>query len=362
MVVYASAGKGHTRAAEAIYGYLQEFCPQCHPEIADILDKASPLFRASYHWGYALLVNRAQFLWRVFFWITHTRTLRFATRRISQFLNWLNTRRFAAFLTEENFDTVISTHFLPAEICSHLKAKGRIGSRLITLITDFGVHDFWRSAQTDLYLVASEFTKVSLLAGGVDYRRIRVMGLPADKKFFTVFDRGLLAKKIGLDSQRFTVLICTGSFGIGKIERLVEELAGEAQVLVVTANNKALYSKLTAKRLSGVLVYGFTDNISELMAVSDIMIAKPGGMTIAECLAMELVPFFITAIYGQEVENVRCLSRLGIGVDCRGLSPAEIKEIILGFRNQPESLKALKENHQRLNRRFLVEEFCDALC
>jgi processive 1,2-diacylglycerol beta-glucosyltransferase len=188
------------------------------------------------------------------------------------------------------------------------------------------------------------------------------MGLPADKKFFTVFDRGLLAKKIGLDSQRFTVLICTGSFGIGKIERLVEELAGEAQVLVVTANNKALYSKLTAKRLSGVLVYGFTDNISELMAVSDIMIAKPGGMTIAECLAMELVPFFITAIYGQEVENVRCLSRLGIGVDCRGLSPAEIKEIILGFRNQPESLKALKENHQRLNRRFLVEEFCDALC
>ncbi|MCX5713438.1 MAG: glycosyltransferase [Candidatus Omnitrophica bacterium] len=362
IVVYASAGKGHTRAAEAIYGYLKECRPDCNPEILDILDKSSLLFRASYHWGYSLLVNRAQFLWRISFWVTHTKALRFITRAISLFLNKLDTKRFAAYLIKENFDVVISTHFLPSEICAYLKAKGKIKARLVTVITDFGVHDFWRCAQTDLYVVASEFTKAKLLSENVSHKRIKVLGLPADKRFSGVFNREASAKELGLDSSKFTILICTGSFGIGGIEKVVEELLGQAQILVVTANNKSLYARLLARKLPGVSVYSFVNNIEKLMAVSDIMIAKPGGMTIAECLAMEIIPLFITAIYGQELENIKVLRLLKIGVDCRGLSPREIKEIILDLKTHPEKLDALKANHKKLNRRFLVEEFCDAVC
>ncbi len=362
IVVYASAGKGHTTAAEAIYGYLKECRPDEHVEILDILDKSSLLFSLSYHWGYAFLVNRAQFLWRVSFWITHTKAIRFATRSLSQFLNRLDTRRFSRLLIKENFDVVISTHFLPSEICAYLKAKGKINSKLVTVITDFGVHDFWRCAQTDLYIVASEFTKVWLLSENVLHKSIKVLGLPADKKFFPAFNRETLAKKLGLDSRKFTVLVCTGSFGIGKIEKVVDELAGHVQVLVVSANNKGLYSRLLAKKFPGVFVYGFVNNIEELMGVSDIMIAKPGGMTIAECLSMDVVALFITAIYGQEVENINVLSRLKIGVDCRHLRPEKIKEIILDFKVHPEKIKNLRENHKKLNRKFRVEEFCNAVC
>ncbi|MCX5696501.1 MAG: glycosyltransferase [Candidatus Omnitrophica bacterium] len=362
IVVYASAGKGHTTAAQAIYGYLKDCRPGEHVEILDILDKSSLLFNVSYHWGYTFLVNRAQFLWQILFWITHTRSLRFATRKISKFLNRLNTRRFSAFLIKENFDVVISTHFLPSEICAYLKSKRKISSKLVTVITDFGVHDFWRCAQTDLYVVASEFTKALLLSENVQYKSIKVLGLPADKKFFPAFNRDVLAKKLGLDSHKFTVLVCTGSFGIGKIEKVVEELSGEAQVLVVSANNKGLYSRLWARKFPGVFVYSFVNNIEELMGVSDIMIAKPGGMTISECLCMEIVPLFITAIYGQEVENINVLRRLNIGVDCRHLSPEKIKEIILDFKAHPEKIDSLRENHKKLNRKFRVEEFCNAVC
>ena len=77
---------------------------------------------------------------------------------------------------------------------------------------------------------------------------------------------------------------------------------------------------------------------------------------------MELVPLFITAIYGQEVENLRCLSRLKIGLDCRGFSPGQIKEVIFELKDRPDKLNGLRENHKRLNRRFLVDEFCDAVC
>lgn len=362
IVVYASAGKGHTKAAEAIYGYLKD-CPSlASPQLLDVLDKSSFFFRLSYHWGYSFLVNRCQLLWMISFWVTHSKPLRSATRRISLFLNRMDTRRFAEFLTKEDFDVVISTHFLPSEICAYLKSKGKIKSRLVTVVTDFGVHDFWRCAQTDLYVVASEFTKSMLLEEGVSHKNIKVMGLPADKKFYGIFDRKVIAQRLGLDSQKFTILICTGSFGIGGIEQLAEELAGQVQMLIVTAHNRGLYARLLSRKLPGVLLYSFVNNIEELMAVSDVMIAKPGGMTISECLAMELVPLFITAIYGQEVENINVLKRLRIGQDCRFLPPCKLKEVILDLKDHPEKLNALRENHKKLNRRFLVNEFCDAVC
>ena len=150
----------------------------------------------------------------------------------------------------------------------------------------------------------------------------------------------------------------TGSFGSGPLEEIAESLSGQAQVLVVCAKNIKLFDRLNKKYLgnvnpirnpvaqsaisNGVKVFGFVNNAQELMAVSDVMITKPGGSSIAELLNMELFPMFISAIPGQEQENVKILAGYGIG--CAPKNIMQIKELVVDLKNNPQKLQSLKKN------------------
>ena len=109
------------------------------------------------------------------------------------------------------------------------------------------------------------------------------------------------------------MLVVTGSFGIGPIEEIVQLLCNDYEVLAVCARNKRLFGRLKARAYPHTHVFGFVENIDELMTVSDVIITKPGGLTISESLCMDLIPLFIAAIPGQESMNVEVLQNAGIG-------------------------------------------------
>jgi len=356
IIVYASAGAGHFKAAEAIYNYIQVNCKDTDIALVDVLKKTNRFFTISYIWGYSFLVNHVVFLWRFSFWLTSFRML----RPLARLLNSLNSRDFITFLNTEQPDFFISTHFLPSEIACGLKNKGKINAKIITVITDFGVHPFWTSEGTDQYIVASGFTKEQLLLKGVDSERVKVLGIPVHPKFYMARDKNILSGKLGINKDKFTVLIITGSFGIGPIEQIVDLLHDDLQLLVVCARNKILYGRLKKKNYAGVFVYGFVDNVEELMAVSDIIVTKPGGLSSAEILVSELVPIFIHPIPGQETENIRALASYGIGVYAKNLK--EIKEVVLDYKKHPEKINSVKNNIKELKKSFLPQELAHVVC
>lgn len=360
IVVHASAGAGHSKAAEAIYHYLKEYYPDIEARIVDILEETNPLFRFTYKYGYSFLVRHAPILWSLSFRITHFKNLQPFTRGSVFFLNRLNTKKFRDFLIRENPDCVISTHFLSSEISAFLKIKQKIKSRVVTVITDFGVHPFWLSCGTDLYIVASEFTKQKLLEEGINQDLIRVFGIPVDAKFLKEFNKDELLAKFNLDRHKFTILVVTGSFGTGPIEEIADTLYQEAQLIVVCANNKKLFEKLSRKNYPNVRVFGFVDNIQELMFVSDVIITKPGGLSIAESLSMDLFPVFIAAIPGQETENIRVLAKYGLAREAA--NTRLIKETVLDLKDHPEKLSSIKEAIHNLKKPFAVKDICDAVC
>ncbi len=354
LITYASSGAGHRRVAEAVYNYLKEYRPELGIEMVDILDKTNALFRFDYTKGYTFLIRNAVSLWHFSFWLTEFRALRPWTRFIASLINRINTRGFAAYLIQEQPDYVISTHFLPSEIACRLKINKKINSKVITIITDFGVHPFWACKGTDLYVAASDFTKERLLAEGVEQDKIKVFGLPSDAKFLKQFDRTTLAAKLGLDGAKFTVLLMTGSFGIGPLEEIAELLCSDTQVLVVCANNKKLQTKLSKINLPNVKVLGFVSNAEELMAVSDVIVTKPGGSTIAEILNMDLAPVFISIIPGQESANAAALKEFGVGLSPKDIP--QIKDIILDYKNHPEKLREIRSNIQKIKKPFSCQE------
>ena len=360
LITYASAGAGHRRAAEAVYDYLKNNRKDLELELVDILSFTSPILNFCYNFGYPFLVHYATWLWGFFFWLTEFKLTRWASRKSSTFVNYFGCRKFLNFLIKKDFDFIISTHFLNSELVCGLKLKNKIKAKLITIITDFGVHPFWVSFGTDLYMVASEFTKNKLLEMGVASLQINISGIPVNASFIKTKNRDTLAAKLGIAENKFTVLVMTGSFGSGPLEQIAESLCTQAQVLVVCAKNKKVFSRLSQKSLANVKVFGFVHNADELMGVADIIITKPGGSSIAELLNMELFPIFISAIPGQEQANARILEDYGVG--CSPKNILQIKQRVIEFKGNPQELKSLKSNIAKVAKPFACQEISRAIC
>lgn len=360
IITYASCGTGHQSAAESLYDYFKENCQDFEIILIDALEKTNFLFKNLYTFGYRFLIHHAIWLWRFGFWLTYVKCLRQTNRFLTFVIHRLNTVKFSKFLLQENPDFIISTHFLPSEVSVRLKRTQKINPKIITAITDFGVHPFWVLPGTDLYVVASYFTKEQLVLQGVKEERVRIFGIPVEAKFFKKHNKDVLCEKLGIKKDKFTVLIITGSFGLGPIEEIIDLLYRDVQILAVCANNKKLYARLNNKNYPDVKVYGFVDNVEEFMSVSDIIITKPGGLSISEILAKELPPIFISPIPGQETQNMRILERYKVGLSPKHIK--DIRDIILDYKEHPDELNRVKENIKAIKKPFATREICNAVC
>ncbi|MFA6357116.1 MAG: glycosyltransferase [Candidatus Omnitrophota bacterium] len=359
LITYASAGAGHRRAAEAVYGYLKENRKDLNLVLVDILPFINPLLRFCYNSGYPFLVHYAVWLWGFFFWLTEFKLTRWISRKCSIVSNYLGCRKFVKYLINEEFDFIISTHFLNSELAANLKLKNKIRSKLITVVTDFGVHPFWVSNGTDLYIAGSGLTKEKLLEMGVAEQAIQVSGIPVSSSFTRVQNKAELLVKFGMDADKFTVLLMTGSFGSGPLEKIAESLCNDVQVLVVCAKNKKLFNRLKMRNFNNVKVFGFINNSEELMAISDVIITKPGGLSIAELLNMRLLPIFISAIPGQEQKNVEILARYGVG--CIGRNINQIKDLVVQLKNNPQKLQSLKGSIAQATKPSACQEIANVI-
>ncbi|MCG2706946.1 MAG: hypothetical protein L6254_05340, partial [Candidatus Omnitrophica bacterium] len=203
-------------------------------------------------------------------------------------------------------------------------------------------------------------TKEQLILEGVKEDKIKEFGIPVESKFFKRYDRDALCEKLNIQKDKFTVLMVTGSFGIGPIEEIINLLYKDVQILAVCANNRRLYARLKNKNYPNTRAYGFVDNMPELMAASDIIITKPGGVSISEILAMELVPIFISAIPGQETENIKVLRKYKVGITPNSI--ADIRNIVLGYKEYPDRIKDAKENIKVIKRPTAAGELCNVVC
>ena len=138
--------------------------------------------------------------------------------------NSLNAQALQQFLKKEQFDYIISTHFFPTEVAAYLKRTAAIKSKIITVVTDFDVHSIWLAEGVDRYAVASAWTQKKIQSLGIAPEKIAVTGIPTAEKFSLARDKNAMRRKLGLRENIFTVLVATGSFGIGPIEKIVQAI------------------------------------------------------------------------------------------------------------------------------------------
>ena len=121
------------------------------------------------------------------------------------------------------------------------------------------------------------------------------------------------------------------------------------QLLIVCGHNRELYERLKPKAPENAHVLGLVDNMDELMAVSDVMVTKPGGLSIAEALVKKLPMIFFSAIPGQETNNIKVLSSYEVAVEGQSTLP-QIAETIHEWNSNPKDLDALRERMSELSK------------
>jgi len=354
LITYANAGAGHRKAAEAVFDAIKRDGRNADARIIDALDYTNGIFRRSYPSTYLFLVNKVPHLWALCFYLLDYRPLGFIIRPLRRVLNKINSFKLEQFLIKEKFDILISTHFMPTEVTARLKMRGLVDTKLINVVTDYGVHAFWINKGADVYIVATEATKRELAAKGVDEKSIVVLGIPINPVFSIKKDRGALLSNIGIKDGYFNVLIGSGGFGVGPVREIVRNLGmlgGKLQILAVCGNNKKLYEDITGFARSSkapVKAFGFVNNMDELMEVSDLIITKSGGLTTSEALSKRLPMIILSPIPGQESNNSRLLVESGAAI--RVDNAGEAGRAVVKIMNNNETLIKMKESISRIAR------------
>ena len=244
LVLSASAGAGHLRAAEAVEKAIRSRGLATEVQHLDVLKYTNQVFRHFYSKAYIDLVNKAP---EVLGWLYDYLDDPKKNDPVRLAFDRFNANPFIKYLQRYKPDVAICTHFLPSGIISSLKDGGKVKVMNAVVVTDFDVHAMWLCRHAEQYFVALEETKVHLKALGVPEPLITVSGIPIDPVFSVAKDKWAMRRKHGLELDRFTILVSAGGFGVGPVGNMMKALARmehSAQVVAVCGRNEALKAEL----------------------------------------------------------------------------------------------------------------------
>jgi len=256
--------------------------------------------------------------------------------------------RLKKFVNEYAPDFLVATQMYPNALLSRSIQKGAITQPVIGVLTDFGVHGVWVRDTTTLYCVSHQGAAEALIEQGVAADRIRVTGIPLMPVFANLPTQEKARQDLGL-KQAPTVLITGGQCGIGVAEalkRLMQDERHSYQILVTAgANVDVALQQLAHEYPNRFYLYGWRDNMSELLCAADVVVGKPGGLTVSETLACGR-PFITTrCLGGQELHNVQFLQANGAGLH---VHPDQLADTLSGLFSDAEGLQNMKQKAKQL--------------
>jgi processive 1,2-diacylglycerol beta-glucosyltransferase len=352
LVLYCSAGGGHRRVGQAI---AEEWRDRTGGRV-DLVNYfarfVNPVWDAITTLGYFQVVKHAPRACGAFYDLMGR--LR-PDSRFRRSINRTGKGRFARYLARERPDVVCCVHWTFAGTMSELRREGRSAAPCLTVITDYVSHAEWLHPHVDRYCVPHALMRDGLLAHGIPAERIVVSGMPIRRQFQEPRDRDAARARLGLAPGVPVVLVMAGAYAVlgsvGDIVRVLARFPQPIQAVVVCGHAPRLADRCRAAAARSphrFQVFGYVDNIAELMAVSDLLITKAGGVTVSEALAMHLPMLVYGSIPGQEERNTEFL--VAHGAALAPGTPAEVHQALASLLAHPERLVEMRRAAAALGR------------
>lgn len=319
LIFSVSAGGGHKRAAEAVKSYIDIYDNNSEVKIIDTLKYINPLIDKVVIGGYLKTIKISPNLFGKLYNYSETD---YGIANLSAKINEMLTYKLIPLIDEFKPDILISTHAFTTEMISIIKMKHKKNLPTVSIITDYASHSFWLHPYIDAYIVSNSDMVEEMVSKGIDRNTIYNIGIPINPEFFKKYNPQKTLEDIGLSSNKKTILIMGGSLGIGKIEHIYKQLLfldKDIQIIIVAGRNKKLYDELIKIRdtfqTKPTYIIGFTDNVNKYMQACDLLISKPGGLTVTEALICGVPLAIFSPIPGQEEKNAQFLLKYNLAIN-----------------------------------------------
>ncbi len=348
LFLIADTGAGHRSAANALRNAidiiaeeerkkeLESFPDKLNPttyriEIVDVFEEYShfPLREAMKLYGPTIRYNPS--LYGRFFHISNRAQ---SVEAAKTFAGPLIIRGLMRLITDVQPDVIVSIHPMLNHVA--IEAILELGMKItfLTVVTDLiSVHYTWYAPGADGYIVPTEQARRLYLKRGLDEERIHVLGMPIDPKFtLPMPEKEELKRRMGLQSDLPVVLLVGGGDGTGGLRSAIyaiSEARLPVQLLIVTGRNKRLLLHLQSIHTNlkvPAKIFGFVNNMPEMMHTADVIVTKAGPGTICEALACNLPIILSGYVPGQEEGNVAFVTENDVGVLAR--TPTSLVEML----------------------------------
>lgn len=352
LIFTAATGGGHKRAAAALEAKINKLSPETEVKVVDAMKAIGKVYDKTICGGYHFMATKVPKLYGKCYKITDRKTLMYKAVMHS---NTMMSDKLLKTINEFEPDLVIICHPFVTTMISKLKRTGKTDVKAISLITDYDAHRTYIVPYIDAY-VLGEPQMVNKLINEyeVDEKLIHPLGIPIFDRFTDTFSKEEICKREGLDPNLPTVLLMAGSFGVTSVLDFYKQLAVQGkdmQFIVITGNNKKLYEHLedVSKELgaeSRTKLLFFVDNVEDYMHISDVIVTKPGGLTVTESLACRLPLAIYSAFPGQERDNADFLVREKAAIM---LDKKNGAQQIIDLLGDTEKLEDMKKQCERLS-------------
>lgn len=336
LILTGRFGMGHYAAARALRERLCAEAPGAHCDVVDLFAEAFGGTTGLLYRAYTLFIGRGGSLFNRIYRLSDSGAGGACIPLRPLFLRALEHA-----LAAQCYDAVLSVLPLTSQLMGEYKLRSGDSIPLVTCITDVCPHGDWVAPRTDAYLVAAERTRAILTARGVPRGSIYVTGIPVRPCFTPA------ARQDG--TGRREVLITGGGLGllpddIGFYRAL--NAVPHLHATLVCGENRALRERLEG-RFDNITVLGFADDMDRLLRQSDLIVGKPGGITLFESIACRVPMLAFRPFLAQEVYNAGFIRAEGIGevLDCQ---PRDCIARLRGLMADAPRLDAMRSSMDRL--------------
>jgi processive 1,2-diacylglycerol beta-glucosyltransferase len=337
LVISCTGGSGHIRAAEALKKTCDIYYPHIECQHLNLVDYSGWLLKLSMVHSYNFLVKHRPEIFRKLYYYANTQKGKNSLNKTAPFLK-MSGKKIIEAVKRFNPDRIICTHFLPPVLLEELNLLCPID----IVVTDFYMHKIWNIPTTRTKFVASDYTKKN---APIHATNVLVSGIPIDPEFYKEKNNAVLKQKFHLTPHFPTVLVLSGGVCLvdpSESVRQILETFSKLNVVVISGKqNKKMYKKLCVldAHTNNYQVIDFTKEIDEWMRVADVIITKPGGLTLSECLYLQKPLILINPIPGQEEENAKYILKNNFGYLAQ--THTEVTAHLSSILNQTHALSLL---------------------
>ena len=323
LLLSAPIGSGHRLAAEALKQVLIK-----HPEVevihGNVFDFFPHFLGSTFLRCYLWILGRCPWLYELAYrWGNSQGGSLWMRGLINRSLAWLG----GSYLRSVQPDAVLATHATPAGIMCYYKEK-HPEVFLGAVVTDFTVHKWWLCEGVDTYFVADARLKEKITVPA----QVEAYGIPVRQEL-QGNNYCACRASYGWKQEERVCLIMGGGEGLLPMEEMLAALTAAhiqgLRLVAITGHNEKLAHRLRqrfAEQISKASlaanpleVYGFRQDVPQMLAGADMIITKAGGLTCAEVLASGLELVLYKPLPGQEQGNASFLQAHYAAKVCQSL-------------------------------------------